>query len=408
MVKGGFFLSGYLNRRPYKALGGGAKVLILLHGILSLSLGLSNLFVNLYLYQLQETILYPALYNLFIFTMVPFIYVLGGFIARRSDRLRALQLGVFFHALFYFLVLFLQAETTRYIVPLGLLKGCGVGLYHFAEHILVYDFTENKNRDYLVALNNLATSTTEMVAPFIGGAIISTMADLQGYRVIFAISFSLFLVAIGVSLFIKTRSSQEAYRLRKALTRMNRAWSHVLISNALHGFRAGSFSFLIALLVFFIFGSEFIVGTFTLGMGVLTLISSYLLGRFIRPTERKNVIFWVGILLSTSLLALILNLDVVGIIFFGILLAIFDPIFDILFEGISFKIIEDEPAMEERRIEYLVVREFPLNIGRVLGILLFLILVGTAMDRGRLVLFFLILFPFPILAGYLLRFQEKQ
>lgn len=391
------------SARPKKTLGGGAKMLIILHGILSLALGLSNLFVNIYLYQIKESAIYPALYNLSIFLMVPMIYIVGGLIAKKADRLRALQIGVFFHALFYGLILYLQARTTSYIIPLGLIKGCGVGLYHFAEHVLIYDFSEDKNRDFLVGLNNLATSTTEMVAPFIGGAIISVMHDLTGYRVIFAFSLALFLVAIGISFFLKTRFSKEPFRLFQALQKTSKAFRPVLVANGLHGFRAGSFSFLIALLIFFIFGSEFMVGTFTLGMGILTLISSYLLGRFIKPKERRMIILWVGLSLSASLLALIINLEVVGLIFFGILLAIFDPIFDILFEGISFKIIEEDPKMEEMRVEYLVIREFPLNLGRVLGIALFLLLVGGEMVSKDLVFYFLLLLPFPALAGYLLR-----
>lgn len=387
-----------------KEIGGGGKLLLLIHGLLTLGIGLSNLFVNIYIWRLTKDLQVLALFNLLLFSVVPFTFILAGWVARNFDSLWCVRIGVVIHTLFYLTVLILKKETVDYIILLGMFKGLGVGFYHLAEHILVFDLTRDNNRDYFNGINGFIAAFFGMIAPFISGLIIDNLPDLKGYTVIFTISVVLFIAVQILSFFIHPRVSEEkSYQLIEVLKNQDPNWRRVLGIIGFYGLRTGIFSFLTALLVFLASGKEFILGSFTLVTGLLTLLSALALANLVRPKKRALYIHISSVMLILALTTLLWRSDWLGIIVFGALTGIFDPFFDIPFESLSFKIIEQDTQNENLRIEYIVARELPLNLGRVLSIFLFYLLLGREMDVTNFRIYLAILVPAPLIISLFLR-----
>lgn len=387
-----------------KEIGGGGKILLSIHGLLTLGIGLSNIFVNIYIWRLTKDLQVLALFNLLLFSVVPFTFIFAGWVARKYDSLWCVRIGVVIHTLFYLTVLILKKDTVNYIILLGMFKGLGVGFYHLAEHILVFDLTEDSTRDYFNGINGFIAAFFGMIAPFISGLIIDKLVDLQGYTVIFTISVVLFIGVEILSFFIHPRSSSEkSYHLIQVLKNRDPNWRRVLGIIGFYGLRTGIFSFLTALLVFLASGKEFILGSFTLVTGLLTLLSAFALAYLVKPTKRALYIHISSIMLILALVTLLWRSDWVGIIVFGVLTGIFDPFFDIPFESLSFKVIDRDTQNENLRIEYIVARELPLNLGRVLSIFLFYLLLGHEMDVSRFRIYLTFLVPAPLIVSILLR-----
>ncbi len=112
-----------------------------------------------------------------------------------------LGLGVVIHTIFYLIILILKKDTVNYIIPLGMFKGLGVGFYHLAEHILVFDLTKDQTRDFFNGINGFFAAFFGMIAPFISGFIIKKMPDLTGYNIIFTITVVLFCWSRGIEFF---------------------------------------------------------------------------------------------------------------------------------------------------------------------------------------------------------------
>ncbi len=386
-----------------KKIGGGGKILLLVHGLLTLGIQLSNIFVNIYLWRVSKDLQVLAIFNLFLFSVVPITFLFSGWLARNYDRLWCIRIGIIIHTIFYLIVLLIKQDTVNYIIPLGMFKGIGVGFYHLAEHVLVFDLTEDNTRDYFNGINGFSASFFGMIAPFISGLIINNLPDLQGYMVIFGITVGLFIGVEILSFFIHPRFCPGPYCVWKVLKNPDPNWRRVLGIIGFYGIRTGIFSFLTALLVFLASGREFILGSFSLGMGVLTLISAYALAYLVKPDKRPCYIHTSSIMLVGALLVLLWRSDWIGILVFGVLTGIFDPFFDIPFESLSFKVIETDTIDEDLRIEYIVAREIPLNLGRILSILLFYLLLGHEMDVTRLRIYLAFLIPAPIIISILLR-----
>lgn len=384
-------------------IGGGGKLLLIIHGILTLGIGLSNIFVNIYLWRVSGDVRVLALFNLFLFSIVPLTFIAAGWLARNYDRLWCLRIGVVMHTIFYLIVLLIKKDTVNYVIPLGMLKGLGVGFYHLAEHILVFDLTQDKTRDFFNGINGFIAAFFGMVAPFISGYIIKNMPDMVGYRVIFIVTIVLFLVVEVLSFFIHPRFSPGPYSLKKVLKNSNGNWRRILGIITFYGFRTGIFSFLTALLVFIASGNEFVLGSFSLVMGGLTLISAFSLAYLVKPKKRDYYIHFSSVMMVVAIGALIWRSDWMGILVFGILTGLFDPFFDIPFESLSFKVIEQDTIDNDLRIEYIVARELPLNFGRVLSIGLFYLLLGKEMDVSRLRIYLSFLIPAPIIISLMLK-----
>lgn len=384
-------------------IGGGGKLVLLVRGLLTLGIGLSNVFVNIYLWRVSKDLHVLALFNLFLFSSVPFAFVLAGWVARNFDRLWCLRIGVVVHTIFYLIILLLKKESVHFIIPLGFFKGIGVGFFHLAEHILVFDLTEDQTRDFFNGINGFSAAFFGMVAPFVSGWVIKNMSDLSGYNVIFGLTVGIFIVVEVVSFFIHPRYCPGSFSLWRVFKRPDPNWRRILGVIGLNGFRTGIFSFLTALLVFLASGNEFVLGSYSLLVGGLTLLSTFGLAHLVKPKRRCLFIHISSLMLALSLGVLIWRADWLGVLIFGILTGLFDPFFDIPFESLSYKIIENDTTDEDLRIEYIVARELPLNLGRILSIFLFYLLLGHDLEAAQLQLYLALLIPAPILVSLLLK-----
>ncbi|MCG8638660.1 MAG: hypothetical protein MI862_02935, partial [Desulfobacterales bacterium] len=135
----------------------------------------------------------------------------------------------------------------------------------------------------------------------------------------------------------------------------------------------------------------------------LGLLSTIILAYFVKPKRRPLFIHISSLMLIMSLIALYWRTDWIGMLIFGILTGLFDPFFDIPFESFSFKVIEKDASNEDLRIEYIVARELPLNVGRMASILLFYLLIGAKIGTADLRAYLIFLIPAPIVISILLK-----
>ncbi|HEY4551699.1 MAG TPA: MFS transporter, partial [Bacillaceae bacterium] len=74
-------------------------LLLLIGGLYSLSISLSNTFVNIYLWKQSGRFLDLAVYNLAVVILQPITFVAAGKWAKKVDRVIVLRIGIVFLAL---------------------------------------------------------------------------------------------------------------------------------------------------------------------------------------------------------------------------------------------------------------------------------------------------------------------
>ncbi|WP_017755796.1 MFS transporter [Calidifontibacillus oryziterrae] len=350
-------------------------LLLVIGGLYSLSIALSNTFVNVFLWKQSGEFRDIALYNLAIVILQPLSFILAGKWAKRVDRVFVLRLGVIFLSCFYILVLFINDKASSFLLLLGGLLGIGYGFYWLAFNVLTFEITEPETRDFFNGFFGVLSSLAGMIGPIVAGWIISSLPKFKGYTVIFSISLSLFIGAVLLSFLLHRRPAKGNYSFKRIFLerKKNKDWNAILYATFFQGIREGSFIFIISMWVFITTKSELALGTFGLVNSAVAFIFYFLATKYIKKNNRKKAILTGGILLYLSIFLVIFELTFAKLITYAVVIAIAYPILLVPYMSLTYDVIGKAWQAAEMRIEYIVIRELYLNSGRIVSILLFLL-----------------------------------
>lgn len=352
-------------------------LLLLIGGLYSLSIALSNTFVNIYLWKQSGEFIDLGIYNLTVVIFQPLTFILAGRLAKKVDRVIVLRFGVIFLALFYISVLSFGESAESYLVVLGALLGIGYGFYWLAFNVLTFEITEPETRDFFNGFLGTLTSAGGMIGPILAGFIISRFASYKGYTIVFGLSLLLFAIAVLLSFFLKRRPASGRYLFLRILEeRKNNAnWRFITNAHFFQGLREGTFIFIISVFVFISTGSEFAIGTFGLINSGIAFVGYYIASRVIKKKFRKKAILLGGILLYLAIFLIVFDVTYTKLLLYAGVIAIAYPILLVPYISMTYDVIGTGWNAAEMRIEYIVVREIFLNSGRIVSVLAFIIAV---------------------------------
>jgi MFS transporter, YQGE family, putative transporter len=349
-------------------------LLLLIGGTYSLSVALSNTFVNIYLWKQTGEYSDLALYNLSIVILQPLTFILAGRWAKKIDRVKVLRVGVSFLALFYLMVLITGKNASTYLLLLGSLLGIGYGFYWLAYNVLTFEITEPDTRDFFNGFLGILSSTGGMIGPIAAGFIITRFEKFTGYTIVFGISLALFALAVFLSFSLKPRPANGKYCFRRILEerKKNENWRLITNANFFQGLREGTFLFIISVFVYISTGSELALGTFGLINSGISFIAYYAASRLIKKNKRKKAILIGGIILYLAVLLIVWDINYVKLLIYAAMIAVAYPLLLVPYMSTTYDIIGSAWKAAEMRIEYIVVREIFINLGRIVSILSFL------------------------------------
>ena len=352
-------------------------LLLLIGGLYSLSIALSNTFVNIYLWKQSGEFIDLGIYNLTVVIFQPLTFILAGRLAKKVDRVIVLRFGVIFLALFYISVLAFGESAEDYLVVLGALLGIGYGFYWLAFNVLTFEITEPETRDFFNGFLGTLTSAGGMIGPILAGFIISRFASFKGYTIVFGISLFLFFLAVIMSFFLKRRPASGRYLFLRILEerKHNHNWRSITNAHFFQGLREGTFIFIISVFVFISTGSEFAIGTFGLINSGIAFVGYYVASRVIKKHLRKRAILLGGILLYLAIFLIVFDVTYTKLLLYAGIIAIAYPILLVPYISMTYDVIGTGWNAAEMRIEYIVVREIFLNLGRIVSVLAFIVAV---------------------------------
>lgn len=350
------------------------SLLLIMGGLYSLSVALSNTFVNIYLWKQTGEFSDIALYNLSIVVLQPLTFILAGRWAKKIDRVIVLRIGVIFLTIFYLMVLLTGAKASTYLLLLGSLLGIGYGFYWLAYNVLTFEITEPETRDFFNGFLGVLSSTGGMIGPIVAGIIITRFTKFNGYSIVFGLSLSLFALAVFLSFSLKPRPAHGEYCFKRILLerKQNENWRLITNAHFFQGLREGTFLFVISVFVYISTGSEMALGTFGLINSGISFIMYYAVSRLLKKSQRKKAILIGGVILYLAILLIVWKVTFVKLLIYASMIAVAYPLLLVPYMSTTYDVIGTGWKAGEMRIEYIVVREIYLNLGRIVSILCFL------------------------------------
>ncbi|WP_018131192.1 MFS transporter [Effusibacillus pohliae] len=340
------------------------RMLLWIGVLFTMASALSSAFVNVFLWKQTKSLLALAVYNGLQYSMMPLVF----FVASRLYRVHRetyLRVGIFLHALFYGLVLWAGHRANPYWM--GLLLGAGTGFYWYGYNLLSLRLTESRARGEFSSWTGMFGSVATMAAPLISGFLITSLQGV-GYTLVFSLSLGFFAAALVVSHWLDP--VEETELPMPVFRRQHPNWNRVLMGNFFQGVREGVFVFFAAIMVMITTGSEWGLGKYTAVNALLSSLSFFAVGKWLR-WRWYNESMLIGSFLSSGAIALFLfEQNYKTIMLYGMITAIFTPLFAVPFAARAFHVIDEAHERYER--EYIVEREIVLNAGRVLSIASFI------------------------------------
>lgn len=352
-----------------------ARLLLTISALHAISLALSNTFVNVYLWKIKQNLVLIGWYNLSQYVAVGLTFILAGWLTKKVDRVIAIRLGVAIQAIFFLTVLLMGTKATSYVILLGAFLGVGSGFFWLAYNVLYFEITDRENRDYFNGINGFINALAGIVAPVISGLIITRIDHFTGYRIIFGISLVIFIGAVGVSFFLKSRSAFGRFRLLDVIQLVKKKksnWFWVNLAMLSQGIREGVFIFITGLLVFITTNNELTLGMFYTVCNLVSLVAYYFVGKWMKPARRKRSMFFGALAMGVFFLPYLILMKTWTMFLYGIGFFLFSPFYYNPLLSIVFDEIGQSEKTVELRVEYVVSREIALNLGRVISVLGFL------------------------------------
>lgn len=367
-------------RHPKARLDRQAKLLLVVNGLFVTANALSGTFVNVYLWKVRSEFAPIAWFALATHITGALTFWLAGSWVKRHNKMNSLRLGVAVSAMFYLLVLLLGTKAIQYVALLGIVQGMASGFFWLAFNVVYFEITERDNRDLFNGWAGLLGSGAGMIAPWISGFLITRMPDTAGYRLIFAMSLAVFVIGVVFSFFLQKRKAQGDYSwlfVYRCL-RDDRRWRFAGAALVAQGLREGVFGFIIGLLVYISTKSEMTLGNYSLITSAVGLVSFLLVGKLLKPPYRKWGMLAGATVMVGVILAFFWQVSFVTLLIFGVAVALVYPLFSIPMTSTVFDLIGTNEESARKRVEFVVLREFALDAGRMIGVLVFLVVVSIS------------------------------
>lgn len=356
------------------------RLVLITNMIYAFVLPIIDIFVGAYIMRSADNPAMVAVYQLCVYTGIPFTFLINGFLLRKINVSHLYSFGMLLSGISMLFMMSLSIMTFAGVAVAGFIMGASFGFFWANRDFLALDTTNDKNRNYYFGVETFFYTITFILVPaIVGWFLVSTThlgwfeGNIQvAYRII---AYAVIVLTILSSIVIHLGKFRNPKQKKFIHWKYDYLWYKFLVLAALKGSVQGYLVTAPAILVMRLVGDEGSLGTIQSISGILTAFLLYILGRTAKPQHRLYIfaggiiVFFIGSLMNQILFSAL------GVIIFVLSKVIFMPLHDIAYFPIQMRII-DVLSVKENRSEfaYIFNHEFGLYIGRFMGLVLFIYL----------------------------------
>lgn len=362
------------------------KRLLLSHGIFLFGRSAFDIFLSVYIWRITNSVSTVALFNIIYTTTHTLIFVIFAESFRKGKFNLIKKIGLLGFSAIYILIAFLNTDFINYTYLFAFLIGIFNGMYWLPYHINRFDLTHIKNRGNYYGMEKSITTLVKLIAPALGGFIISSNYYFSGYTGLFLASTVFFLISLYIgNVKIDTRvipTKPWFYSVKQILNHPKIL--KIFTAEMFHGFSLnGSLvRIILPLLILQKAGTEFKLGGWLSFFAILSIIMSAFFGKKLHYKKYDIISIIGGVIFILSFSLLYFYPTLIAYIIFGAAKEI-SAIFLLLPRRVySENLLHKIKNYQENRIGYLVTREiFNIGFGTV-GSFVFLLFAGDITIRS--------------------------
>lgn len=352
-----------------------SKTLLTIGCLFNAGLMIASTFVNVYLLRLTNNMGLMILQNIANFFMIISGFVLGTILTKKGiSMVSLLRTGITAVISYYALVLLLKENAGNYLILLGLCNGIGQGFYYFTFNILIGKLLKNEERAKFFSYQGSFGYFFGVLTPAISGYIIVKFTELTGYYVLFATAVLVFVLAIVFSSKLKNIEVSENFSLLPVLfEKGNKYWNLQKFTSFTYALKEVLYGQIFMVLAYLIITDESSIGNLTSIMSFIGVLSSlFIASKFTSKTHQKFHFYYciayafsLGCLgIFASPMALCMSFVINGLVLTWC---------NVIYSAYVYQLAE-KASGKYTNSDYIIVCEFHLAAGRILGLLIFYVL----------------------------------
>ncbi|MEN8253800.1 MAG: hypothetical protein ABFQ62_05515 [Patescibacteria group bacterium] len=350
---------------------------------------LLGLFTNTFILRQSNGFAQIAFYYVGQFISLPIFFYLNGLLLKYIPIKKLYVFGLTSLGLSTTLLFYLPGLSPLLLFNLGFVFSIPNSFYWANRHFITISSTLDNNRDYYVAMEAVIFTITGLIFPSLYGLILHYGLEGNLYSVGFAYKFLIILATFFFSTggLIFSKSKIPNPKMEKVfIGRCSKKWWRQRIIETIHGFKNGVEFFLPTIIITSIIGGR--EGTVGAMQSVVAMFSAgfiYVLGRKIKVKQRPK-------LLLASIFSLIIMSGAFAIsptllpsIIYVLGLSVTSTLIWQSLNPIIYKVIDtEEDSNPTNNYAYIVDRELFLNVGRIIGTVIFLLLIKYLKEDSAL------------------------
>ena len=373
-MKLNFLNTEYQNYKQYPQ---NMRILLMTNLLYALVLPILELFVGANILRQTNNSSYVVIYQLAVYTGIPFTFLLNGFLLRTVKIAHLYSLGMMMSGVAMTVMMMLPELNLFGIILIGLTMGSSYGFFWCNRDFLAISSTNDENRNYYFSLETVFYTVTFIIIPALAGLFISLGESNGWYSARFAyitLTIVVFILTTFSSVMVHQGDFENPRRERFVFFKFHPDWRKMLVLGSLKGIAQAAIFFYPILLILTFIGNEGSLGGIVSIGSLITAGFLYFIGRYSKP-EHRIWIFSAGLIIY--LLGGTLNtilFSAIGVFLYQMCGSLARPLLDAAYFPIQMNVIDKVSELEHRnKFAYIFNHEFGLYAGRLVGCMVFLV-----------------------------------
>ena len=369
----------------------GSKIIIIDRAIGNILDLFSNTFLSAYFYKLtQDNMIYISFYYIIVWISATIGALLVGNYIKRKNKVVLYRYGILINSLFIILIICLKEEILNYVWLMAIIYGMSVATTGFPFNMMESELVSEKERTKYIGYRHVVGKSVQVIAPIFLGAYIT----ITSYKIVAILVLVFSIIRLINSCFMRNvKIVKEKMDLKKFIRTVKNKKQYpindIFIIEFLKGITVnGVLEKIIALLIIYEVQTELNLGIWSSIFSVCMIFTMMVFAKKYNKNKSKNLLTICSFSIIISFFLLLMSINLTTIIIYNIVYYVFIKIMYSITEINLFDYSNRQPFDKELNVEYFIFREIFLNIGRMLGYAILLI-IGFTHNLEYLKIFFL-------------------
>ncbi len=349
-----------------------------------------QIFLNVFIWKQTQDIQVVAMFNLIYLISHMVFFTIFAPIVKKGYRNLLHVFSLIGFAGVYLWIMYLWESAINHLIIIPFIIWFFNSIYWINFHNTQFDLTTQANRWNFEWIRKALRTVASIITPALVGFIITYNYLWQWYSIAFAFGAMFFIAWAFIGLVDLESKSSTKFDI---VWVFKKCFAHGEVSKVLYTYALTSFSFsnsiievLIPIILFTYVSVELDLGLLVSFFSIVSIIASYIFGKFVHYKHYSKSILYLGFWYSASLLWFVLFDSIEYLVVFSSLITALALLFSIPQKVMSDNVLHKIDGYQNMRSEYMVIREWFQAIGWI-GSFIFLYFVDS-IERGAIQLVF--------------------